>query len=206
MATTGAAGAGVAATTGTMPTASTFADQQTATPTAPVSPAQGTQPQYQAQMQQLPPIQEMPATPPATQAQQLPATATPEAMTRGQRLNNPLNLRSSHHNMWKGKTADVDGFVQFKNLESGLRASVKTMKSYRKKGLTTVTGIINRWAPASENDVASYISNIQQMTRLNPNVPLRAADYPMLISAMARIESGTQVSIDKISKLWAKTR
>ena len=218
MAGAGAVGAATVAA-GTMPTPSTFTDQQTAMPTAPVNQAgmQGQaqmQPQYQAQMRQLPPIQEMPAT----QSQQLPATTpampsampsattTTKAMTRGQRLNNPLNLRSSHHNMWKGKTADVDGFVQFKNLESGLRASVKTMKSYRKKGLTTVTGIINRWAPASENDVASYISNIQQMTRLNPNVPLRAADYPMLISAMARIESGTQVSIDKIAKLWAKTR
>ena len=33
-----------------------------------------------------------------------PAAATPEQMTRGLGNNNPLNIRSNHHNMWRGKS------------------------------------------------------------------------------------------------------
>ena len=131
-----------------------------------------------------------------------PTGPTPEAMTRGIRNNNPLNLRSNIHNMWKGKAGDVDGFVKFYNPESGLRAAVKTMKSYRKSGRTTISGIIKRWAPASENDTASYIQNVERMTGINRNRPLTNNDFPQVIKAMGHIESGADLNEGEIQKMW----
>ena len=134
-----------------------------------------------------------------------PVAATPEAMTRGIRNNNPLNIRSNHHNMWKGKKADVDGFVQFSSPELGIRAAAKTLKSYRKKGLTTITGIINRFAPGSENNTEAYIHSIEQMIGVNRNVPLKTSDYPKLIKAMSMIESKMHLSEDAIRNIWNKS-
>ena len=107
--------------------------------------------------------------------------------------------------MWRGKSGDADGFVQFYNPEAGIRAAVKTMMSYRKKGLTTITGVLNRWAPASENDTAAYIHSIEQMTGISRNKPLTSKDFPELIKAMGRIESGANLSVEEIQKMWKKT-
>ena len=134
-----------------------------------------------------------------------PAAATPEQMTRGLRNNNPLNIRSNHHNMWRGKSGDADGFVQFHSPEMGIRAAVKTLKSYRKQGRTNITGIIKRWAPASENDTASYIQSVSKMMGISPNKPLTSKDFPELIKAMGRIESGANLSVEEIQKMWKKT-
>ena len=139
---------------------------------------------------------------------QPPTAASPQApaeITRGMRNNNPLNIKSSTHNMWRGKAGDVDGFVQFTSPEMGVRAAVKTLKSYRKKGLTTLTGIINRFAPGSENNTAAYIHSIEQMTGISRNKPLTNKDFPELIKAMGRIESGANLSVEEIQKMWKKT-
>ena len=204
----GAAGVGLIAA-GNMPTQS-FANQQTAMPVAPVGKSQGIQSQ---QMQQLPPIQDSPSVQPQqVQPQQLatqPVTPTHEAMTRGQRLNNPLNIRSTgaHGNQWRGKVADSGGFVKFDSIDHGIRASVKVLKTYRKKGLTTITGIINRFAPAGDgNDPQAYAQTVSQMTGISPNRPLTPADYPSLIRAMGKVESGAELNLDRIADLWQKTK
>ena len=162
MAGAGLAGAGLAATTGGMLTP--FTDQQTVMPTAPISQGIQAQP-YQTQMQQLPPMQELPNVQPQQVNQQPPAIA-PAAMTRGLRNNNPLNIRSTgvHGNQWRGKVADAGGFVRFDTVEHGIRASVKVLKTYRRKGLTTITGIINRFAPAGDGNNLSLI-HISEPTR-----------------------------------------
>ena len=107
--------------------------------------------------------------------------------------------------MWKGKATDVDGFVQFTSPEMGIRAAARTLKSYRKKGLTTLTGIINRFAPGSENNTESYIHSIEQMIGVNRNVPLKSADYPRLIKAMGMIESRMNLDENVIKNLWNKS-
>ena len=148
--------------------------------------------------------QESGAPPTLTQA----TAASPQApaeITRGMRNNNPLNIRSSTHNMWRGKAGDADGFVQFSSPEMGIRAAARTLKSYRKKGLTTLTGIINRFAPGSENNTESYIHSIEQMIGVNRNVPLKSADYPRLIKAMGMIESRMNLDENVIKNLWNKS-
>ena len=107
--------------------------------------------------------------------------------------------------MWKGKAADVDGFVQFSSPEMGIRAAARTLKSYRKKGLTTLTGIINRFAPGSENNTAAYIHSVEQMIGIPANVPLKSSDYPKLIKAMGMIESRMNLDENVIKNLWNKS-
>ena len=90
-------------------------------------------------------------------------------------------------------------------LSLGIRAAARTLKSYRKKGFTTTTGIINRFAPGSENNPTAYIHSVSQMTGINPNVPLKSSDYPKLIKAMGKIESRMDSDENVVKNLWDKS-
>ncbi len=82
--------------------------------------------------------------------------------SRGMRNCNPLNLRHSK-DKWVGMSAvQTDkSFVQFVNTAYGYRAALKTLDSYyRKHKLRSVTSIITRWAPPSENPTKAYVEHI----------------------------------------------
>lgn len=76
------------------------------------------------------------------------------------RNNNPLNIRFSPLNVWKGQTGSNKGFVTFENMEYGYRAALVLLRSYVKRGYDTVTSIISRWAPESENNTSAYIRTV----------------------------------------------
>ena len=83
-------------------------------------------------------------------------------MTRGLRNNNPLNIRYSSQNMWRGQVSEcerTDGeFCEFVTMEAGFRAAFKLIRRYiREYRLTTPSAIISRWAPRSENDTDAYV-------------------------------------------------
>jgi len=82
-------------------------------------------------------------------------------LPRGIRNNNPGNIRKSAA-PWVGKVVGDDpDFETFDTPVRGLRALMLTLLSYyRKHGLDSVQAIINRWAPPSENDTASYASAV----------------------------------------------
>src|SRR5262245_58187606 len=83
--------------------------------------------------------------------------------TRGERNNNPGNLREVDGVHWVGERATDDdpAFEEFNTPEDGIRALAKTLLSYqRKHGLRTVTGIITRWAPSNENNTIAYIDAV----------------------------------------------
>lgn len=110
------------------------------------------------------------------------AGATP----RGIRNNNPGNLRS-----W-GDTPRVDGFARFASPEAGLAAMIKNLQAQQSKhGLSTLSGIINRWAPPSENNTAAYIAEMSKQTGFGPHQRLDLTDKKTvapLISGMIRQE------------------
>lgn len=111
---------------------------------------------------------------------------------RGIRNNNPLNIRKSSDN-WQGKTGDDGAFVIFDTPHNGIRAAGRLLKTYRDKyGLVSIRGIINRWAPPSENDTESYITSVEKQTGLFRDLTLQAADYPAVVAAMIRHENGQQ--------------
>lgn len=127
-------------------------------------------------------------------------------MTRGQRNNNPLNIRHSH-DKWQGAaTTQTDpSFVQFESMAYGYRAAWKILDTYclnfRRKRLTyNVRTIIARWAPPAENDTEGYIRTVVSLSGLggNENIPRpnryrnfeRLVKTARLIAAMTCVECG----------------
>lgn len=110
--------------------------------------------------------------------------------------NNPLNVRFSIKNLWKGQTGQRKGFATFSNLSFGIRAAcIIIMRSYRKRGLVTPRQIIGTWAPPSENNTDGYLSFVCRMMDINPDSELSTLDYPMLIASMSWMEVGFEESI-----------
>ena len=117
--------------------------------------------------------------------------------SRGIRNNNPLNIRRNPANQWQGlRPVQADKlFCQFKAMKWGLRAAIKLLDNYIRRGAQTPRQIISRWAPPSENDTASYVRKACQRAGLDPDFPvLFWADLRKLIKAMAWIESRFQPS------------
>ena len=80
---------------------------------------------------------------------------------RGFRNNNPGNIRISDM-PWRGKTPrqdNTDGaFEQFTSMAYGVRAMTILLRTYiKRKKLDTIEKIIPVYAPATENDVETYI-------------------------------------------------
>ena len=121
-------------------------------------------------------------------------------LPRGIRNCNPLNIRRTAKDQWKG-LAEVQtdrAFCQFKSLEYGWRAAfyLLTRTYYHKYRLYTIRTIIRRWAPSSENNTEAYIANVSRLTGIAPDEPLgipldQPARWMMLGAAMAIQENGT---------------
>lgn len=114
---------------------------------------------------------------------------------RGIRNNNPGNIRHSG-NRWQGMSAQQTdpAFVQFDSPEYGIRALSKLLDTYSKTyGLNTVRGIINKYAPAVENNTGSYVAAVAAALGVSPdsqiNVQERKAD---MVQAIIKHENGIQ--------------
>ena len=130
------------------------------------------------------------------------------SLPRGIRNCNPLNIRRSK-DQWKGMAeAQTDrAFVQFKSLEWGWRAAfyMLTRTYYHKYRLFTIRTIVQKWAPAIENNTKAYIENVSRLTGIAPDEPIGIpSDKPgrwiAVGLAMAIQENGTQ-SIDHFTML-----
>lgn len=123
--------------------------------------------------------------------------STDPKLPRGYRNNNPLNIRISK-NTWKGKIADnTDGvFEQFVDMAYGYRAALATMRTYiTKYGLDTVQKIIERWAPANENNTLAYIQHVCEWANLTPETKVARNDKDTLTKmayAMSIVENGNK--------------
>ena len=80
------------------------------------------------------------------------------------------------------------------------------MRTYRRKhGLTTIRGIINRFAPPSENNTEKYVRYCCTVTLKGSMEPItNRATYYVLGQAMARMETGTGLSYDVIASVANK--
>lgn len=105
---------------------------------------------------------------------------------------NVLNVRTSAHFQWNGQTGATRGFCDFESEEKCRRVGIYLLKrSYKRAGVKTVAQIINRWAPANENDTQAYIAFVCQMTSFKPSdVMCFDSDYASLLAAMEIMEMG----------------
>ena len=137
-------------------------------------------------------------------------------LPRGIRNNNPLNIRRTTKDQWKGMAeAQTDrAFVQFKSLEYGWRAAfyLLTRTYYHKYRLYTIRMIISKWAPPQENLTATYIQNVCRLTGIPPDEPIgipsdQPARWMAVGIAMAIQENGIE-SLDYFAMLrgWGLAR
>ena len=133
------------------------------------------------------------------------------SVPRGIRNNNPGNLKVSN-SPWMGKlpldqnqdyncnTGRVARtFEQFTAYKYGIRALVKLLKNYIDvTRLKTISQIINRYAPSTENNPAAYINYVSSYTGISPNTPLSPSRETLraLARSIAAYENGTEAISD----------
>ena len=127
-------------------------------------------------------------------------------LPRGIRNNNPLNIRRTAKDQWKGLRAQ--------QTEYGWRAAfyLLTRTYYHKYRLFTIRAIINKWAPPQENLTSTYIENVCRLTGIPPDAPIGIpSDQPerwiAVGEAMAIQENGIE-SLDHFAMLrgWGLAR
>jgi hypothetical protein len=94
--------------------------------------------------------------------------------TRGERNNNPCNLRDFGID-WDGLDAprhDDGGYCRFVSPAAGIRAGARDLNSKWRRGLTTVRQIIGVFAPPSENATDAYIRDVAARLGVGPDEPL----------------------------------
>lgn len=120
---------------------------------------------------------------------------------RGIRNNNPGNLEYSKTNPWVGQTGDDGRFAKFETPEHGIRALGRNLLSYQRQGIDTVSDIINRWAPPSDNNnTEAYIQAVCAQLGVTPDQPLDASNPDTLKALCASIiqhENGSQPYSDQ---------
>lgn len=123
---------------------------------------------------------------------------------RGIRNNNPLNIRIG--NVWLGEVNNPTDceFEQFVSIDYGLRAGFVLLRRYiRHYKLNTVSAIISRWAPSSENATQRYIDCVCASMGVQPDTVLSFEDRDImcaLVSAMCQVECGQRVDMAHIVK------
>jgi len=113
-------------------------------------------------------------------------------MTRGLRNNNPGNIEysSDPSQQWQGlDNPPNDGvYARFVDAAHGIRAMAVTLNTYYTKyGLDTVSDIISKWAPPTENDTASYIAAVASAMGVNATDPLNMSDAGTVEALLAAI-------------------
>lgn len=127
-------------------------------------------------------------------------------LPRGIRNNNPLNIRIG--NKWRGEVESPNDpyFEQFTCMHYGLRAGFVLLRRYIERyHLNTVTEIVSRWAPSTENATASYISQVCERMDVSPFEKLKFSDRKTmvaLVDAMVLMECGTTISNDLIEDAY----
>jgi hypothetical protein len=130
---------------------------------------------------------------PAGDAQVIAKDYTSGANTpRGIRNNNPGNIEYNSGTRWLGQIGSDGRYAIFDTAENGIRALAIVLFNYRDvHGITTVRGIISRWAPNSENDTFSYISAVSGALGVSPDAQLDLRLYiKPLVRAIIKHENG----------------
>lgn len=99
------------------------------------------------------------------------------------RLNNPGGIKkTSQHWFGSSNVQDDPVFIRFDTPVYGVRALMKVLLNYQSvHGLNTIRGIIERWAPETENDTEAYINDVAQRMGMGPDGLLDLKDIPTLI-------------------------
>lgn len=117
------------------------------------------------------------------------ALALFEALPKGVRKNNPLNIEQGEN--WDGLAPTQSGrFCTFVSPVYGFRAAARIISgAYVRRGKTTIQEVISTWAPPQENPTTDYIAFVTQKTGLHPN-DNAVSNLTAVLWAMAQFENG----------------
>lgn len=114
-------------------------------------------------------------------------------LPRGIRNHNPGNIRHGGGS-WLGLATDQPdrSFCTFTEPVYGLRALAKILLKYSSAHkLNTVYGVLNRYAPACENDTNSYITHVARRIGVAPNQTINISAHLLpLMQAIVAHECG----------------
>ena len=120
---------------------------------------------------------------------------------RGLRNNNPLNIRHSA-DRFQGEIAGTDkSFKTFASLPYGYRAAFVILGTYLSRGINSIEKIISRLAPSAENDIESYIAQVEKYSGVPRNkvlTPASGAELIMIVAAMSFVENGQNADISQV--------
>ena len=111
---------------------------------------------------------------------------------------NPLNLVHVAKNKWQGLAVPPNEgrFCRFVSPVFGIRAAASNLITYQDRyGIRTITGLIAKWAPFSENDTTAYVANVARRSGYDALMPLDLHRYDHLypvVEAMIWHENGQQ--------------
>ncbi len=91
------------------------------------------------------------------------AAATPAVTPSGVNQFNVGNVRP---------VGSSTGFQQPSSYQEGLQIMDKNLEAYGKKGINTLAGVMNRWAPPSENDTPALIAAAAKRLGIKPDQPI----------------------------------
>ena len=141
------------------------------------------------------PTTETPSAPAAPAEQPTPQTAQPRSV----RNNNPGNLIFNNYTQGLGATGqDKDGFAIFESPDAGQQASIANLQNYGRRGINTVSAVINRWSPPNapgntKESTDNYVAYVAGKLGVDPNAQLDMNNQQMLgmmAQAIAQFESG----------------
>jgi hypothetical protein len=139
-------------------------------------------------------------------APQRPTSPSVARTPRGIRNNNPGNIRWQKGVTWQGQAKDrTDSeFVVFDTPEWGIRALIRVLLSYKRRGVVTPAAIINRWAPpkgqaqdgrAYTQNTGAYVRSISAALGVGADavIDVESADtLRLLLPAIIQHENGQQ--------------
>ena len=113
---------------------------------------------------------------------------------RGMRNKNPMNVKDSSI-LWNGETGFNHDpvFEEFNHYSDGIRAGAKLLVNYEKLyGLNTIQGLINRYAPPSDNNPTNeYVQHVARYVGVSPVQPIDVKSHLVkLVKAIIHFEIG----------------
>lgn len=117
--------------------------------------------------------------------------------TIGWKQNNLGNLRGEGIN-WRGKTGFENGFSVFATKAHGVRAIFADLNAKIKKGVNTISKIMEMYAPRSENNTEKYIQFVAQKTGIARGAVLNFSMLDKIVRAIILYEIGYNIGLDEL--------
>ena len=131
---------------------------------------------------------------------------------RGQRNNNPLNIKYVKTTIWVGQVRDIERsdkvFAEFTDMKYGIRAGIKLIKNYIRSGYNTIDKIISRWCPDHTapayrqfvgDHVKAVIPTVDRWTVIGRD---DKAVIREMVKAMAVMECQYRIDDDEFDEAW----